>query len=79
VVLLPVVLAVAGAADLGTHGRHVKPVDVVFLVISGLIAVIIGLLQGRMIGWKTGTGRCGGRCRYVPCGCGRCWSDRGSS
>jgi hypothetical protein len=49
VVLLPVVLAVAGAADLGTHGRHVRPVDVVFLVISGLIAVTIGLLQGRMM------------------------------
>jgi hypothetical protein len=49
VVLLPVVLAVAGVADLGTHGRHVEPADVVFLVISGLIAVTIGLLQGRMI------------------------------
>jgi hypothetical protein len=49
VVLLPVVLAVAGAADLGAHGRHVRPADVVFLVISGLIAVTIGLLQGRMM------------------------------
>ena len=49
VVLLPAVLAVAGAADLGTHGRHVQPADVVFLVISGLIAVTIGLLQGRMM------------------------------
>jgi hypothetical protein len=49
VVLLPAVLAVAGAADLGTHGRHVHPADVVCLVISGLIAVTIGLLQGRMI------------------------------
>ncbi len=49
VVLLPAVLAVAGAADLGTHGRHVHPADVACLVISGLIAVTIGLLQGRMI------------------------------
>ena len=49
VVLLPVILAVAGVADLGTHGRHVEPADVVCLVISGLIAVTIGLLQGRMI------------------------------
>jgi len=49
VVLLPVILAVAGAVDLGQHGRHVEPADVVFLVISGLIAVTIGLLQGRMI------------------------------
>jgi hypothetical protein len=49
VVLLPVILAVAGVADLGTHGRHVESADVVCLVISGLIAVTIGLLQGRMI------------------------------
>jgi hypothetical protein len=49
VVLLPVILAVAGAVDLGKHGRHVEPADVVCLVISGLIAVTIGLLQGRMM------------------------------
>jgi hypothetical protein len=49
VVLLPVTLAVAGAVDLGKHGRHVEPADVVCLVISGLIAVTIGLLQGRMM------------------------------
>jgi hypothetical protein len=49
VVVLPVILAVAGAADLGKNGRHVEPADVICLVISGLIAVTIGLLQGRMI------------------------------
>ena len=49
VVLLPVILAVAGVVDLGKHGRHVEPADVIFLVISGLIAVTIGLLQGRMM------------------------------
>jgi hypothetical protein len=49
VVLLPVILAVAGAVDLGKHGRHVEPADVACLVISGLIAVTIGLLQGRMM------------------------------
>jgi hypothetical protein len=49
VVALPVVLAVAGVADLGKNGRHVEPADVICLVISGLIAVTIGLLQGRMI------------------------------
>jgi hypothetical protein len=49
VVVLPVLLAVGGAADLGTHSRHVRPADIVFLVISGLIAVTIGLLQGRMM------------------------------
>jgi hypothetical protein len=48
-VLLPVILAVAGVADLGEHGRHVQLADVICLVISGLIAVTIGLLQGRMI------------------------------
>ena len=49
VVLLPVILALAGVADLSQHGRHVEPADVICLVISGLIAVTIGLLQGRMI------------------------------
>ena len=49
VVLLPVILAVAGVVDLGKHGRHMEPADVICLVISGLIAVTIGLLQGRMI------------------------------
>jgi hypothetical protein len=49
VVVLPVILAVVGAADLGKNGRHVEPADVICLVISGLIAVTIGLLQGRMI------------------------------
>src|ERR1700719_4508377 len=49
VVLLPVILAVAGAVALPTDAGHVEPADVVFLVISGLIAVTIGLLQGRMM------------------------------
>ena len=49
VVVLPVILAIAGVLDLGKNGHHVRPADVVFLVISGLIAVTIGLLQGRMM------------------------------
>lgn len=49
VVVLPVILAVAGVADLGEHGRHVEPADVACVVVSGLIAVAIGLLQGRMM------------------------------
>jgi len=49
VVLLPVILAVAGAVDLDKHGHHVEAADVACLVISGLIAVTIGLRQGRMI------------------------------
>jgi hypothetical protein len=48
-VLLPVILAAAGVIDLGKHGHHVEPADVICLVISGLIAVTIGLLQGRMM------------------------------
>ena len=44
VVLLPVILAAAGVADLGKHGHHVEPADVICLVISGLIAVTTGLL-----------------------------------
>jgi hypothetical protein len=48
VVLLPIILAVTGVIDLGTHGRHVAAADVVCLVISGLIALTVGLLQGRM-------------------------------
>ena len=49
VVVLPVILAVAGAADLGKHGHHVQLADVICLVISGLIAVTIGLRQGGMM------------------------------
>jgi hypothetical protein len=32
VVLLPVILAAVGVVDLGKHGRHVEPADVVCLV-----------------------------------------------
>jgi hypothetical protein len=49
VVVLPVILGVVGVIDLGQHGRHVEPADVVCLVVSGLVAVTIGLLQGRMM------------------------------
>jgi hypothetical protein len=35
--------------NLCESGRHVELADVICLVISGLIAVTIGLLQGRMI------------------------------
>jgi hypothetical protein len=79
VVLLPVILAVAGAVDLGKHGRHVEPADVICLVISGLIAVTIGLLQGRMIRLESRNGALWGQMPVRGCGCGRCWSDRVSS
>lgn len=49
VVLLPAILAVIGVIDLSKHGHHVQPADVVCLVISSIIAVSIGLLQGRMM------------------------------
>jgi hypothetical protein len=49
VVVLPVILAIAGVADLSQHGHHVQLADVICLVLSGLIAVAIGMLQGRMV------------------------------
>ena len=79
VVLLPVILAVAGAADLGTHGRHVRPADIVFLVISGLIAVTIGLLQGRMMRLESRNGALWGQMPARALWLWARWWDRGSS
>jgi hypothetical protein len=70
VVLLPVILAVIGVIDLGQHGHHVEPVDIVCLVISGLIAVTIGLLQGRMMRLESRNGVLWGQ--MPGRGCGRC-------
>jgi hypothetical protein len=49
VVVLPAILAVVGIIDLGKSGRHVEPVDVVCLVIGAVIALIVGVGQGRML------------------------------
>jgi hypothetical protein len=49
VVLLPVILTVVGAANLGGKGRHLQAVDVVCLLIGGLAVAGIGLAQGRML------------------------------
>jgi hypothetical protein len=71
VVLLPLILGVAGAADLGTHGRHVRPADAVCLVISGLIAVTIGHPPQPPAGDADPAGHPGtGQGGYVPRGGG---------
>lgn len=49
VVLLPVVLTVIGAVDLGGSGQHVRPADVACLVLGGVIAAGIGVAQGRSV------------------------------
>jgi hypothetical protein len=49
VVLLPVILTVIGAADLGGGGRQVRPADVACLLVGGLLAAGIGLAQGGML------------------------------
>jgi hypothetical protein len=61
VVVLPVILAVAGVADLGKHGHHVQLADIICLVISGLIAVAVGLLQGRMMRLESRNGALSGQ------------------
>lgn len=48
-IVLPAVLTVLGATDLGGKGHHVQAVDVVFIVISAVIAAGIGIGQGRMM------------------------------
>jgi hypothetical protein len=49
VVLLPGILVVVGLIDLGKIGLHVGMVDVVCLVIGAVIALIVGVGQGRML------------------------------
>lgn len=46
VVLLPTVLTVVGAFELGSDGRHPQPVDLVFVGASAVVAAGIGLAQG---------------------------------
>ena len=48
VVLLPVILTVIGAVNLG-GGRHLRSADVVCLLLGGLLVAGIGLAQGRML------------------------------
>lgn len=49
VVLLPAILAVIGVLDLSKNGRHVEPVDVVFLLVGAAVSLAIGLGQGAML------------------------------
>jgi hypothetical protein len=45
-VVLPLVLTVIGAAQLGGHGTHVGGADIVLLSVSAVIAVAVGLCLG---------------------------------
>ena len=46
VVLLPVVLTIIGASDLGSNHVHVQPADVAFLIIGAVITAGIGVALG---------------------------------
>jgi hypothetical protein len=48
VVMLPAVLTVIGIADLAGHGSHPTGTDIALIVVSGVIAVAIGLSLGVM-------------------------------
>ena len=48
VVVLPAVLTVVGVADISSGGSHPGATDVVLLVVSGVIAVAIGIGLGAM-------------------------------
>ncbi len=47
--VLPVVLTVIGAVDLGGHGSHPGATDVALIALSALAAVAIGLRQGTVM------------------------------
>lgn len=49
VVVLPVILTVIGLSDLGSRSQPVKPNDIVFLVIGGVLAAGIGVAQGSIM------------------------------
>lgn len=48
VVVLPAVLTVVGVADISSGGSHPGATDVVLLVVSGVIAIAIGIGLGAM-------------------------------
>lgn len=48
-ILLPLILTVIGAIDLGKDGLHPQAIDVIFIVASGLVAAAIGLRQGALM------------------------------
>ena len=49
VILLPLVLTLVGAVDLGKDGRHPQTVDIVFIVLGAALAAAVGLGQGTMM------------------------------
>jgi hypothetical protein len=48
-IVLPAILAVIGLIDLSNNGRHPRPVDIVCIAVSAVIAAAIGLAQGRVM------------------------------
>lgn len=48
-ILLPLVLTIVGAVDLGRGGRHPQTVDIVLIVLSAAVAAGIGFRQGAMM------------------------------
>lgn len=49
VVVLPVILTVIGLSDLGSKSQPVRPNDIAFLMIGGLLAAAIGVAQGSVV------------------------------
>ena len=48
-ILLPAILAVIGAVELGKDGRHPQTLDIVFIAVSAVVAAGIGVGQGSMM------------------------------
>ena len=45
-VVLPLVLTVVGAINLGHGSQRLRPADIVFIALSAVVAAAIGLAQG---------------------------------
>jgi hypothetical protein len=78
VIALPTILALVGAVDLGRDGRHPHATDIVLIAISGVIAIVIGLGQGRMMRLESRGGALWGKMPVKACGCGVRWWSRAS-
>ena len=49
VVLLPLIVTVIGATELGGHGQPIRPADVVCLAVGCVLAIVIGLAFGAIM------------------------------
>ncbi len=48
-IVLPLILAIVGAVDLGKTGSHPGPADIALIVVEAVIAALIGLGQGALM------------------------------